>query len=67
MDQDSPSRLLTLDEAGRALGLSAATVGRYTREGTLPAVRIGGRPKVTQAALAAFCEARRVPLPKVPA
>jgi excisionase family DNA binding protein len=55
---ESP-RLLSLDQVGRALGMSTYTAARYVTSGRLPAVRIGGRVRVDQADLAAFCEAQR--------
>jgi excisionase family DNA binding protein len=39
---DSP-RLVSLDEAGRYLGLSARTIRRYIADGILTAHRIGPR------------------------
>jgi excisionase family DNA binding protein len=36
-------RLLTLDEAARRLRVSKATVWRRVRDGSIPAVQLGGR------------------------
>ena len=35
--------LITVDEAGRALGVSRSTVWRWIQRGDLPSVRRGGR------------------------
>lgn len=38
-----PSDLLSIETAGRALGVSRSTVWRMIQRGTLPSVRQGGR------------------------
>ena len=43
--------LLSVDAAGRALGVSRSTVWRMIRRGTLPSVRQGGRRLVRVSAL----------------
>ena len=43
--------MITVDEAGRALGVSRATVWRWIRRGDLPSVRRGGRRLVPSTAL----------------
>jgi len=45
------STLLTVDETGRALGVSRATVWRLIRRGALTTVRRGGRRLIPGAAL----------------
>lgn len=64
---EKPFRFLTLDEVGRSCGLSTYTIRRYVSEGKLPAVRFGGRVRVSEGSLAAFAESRAVvPVPVVP-
>jgi excisionase family DNA binding protein len=43
--------LMTVEEAGRALGVSRSTVWRLIQRGELPSVRRGGRRLVQAAAL----------------
>jgi excisionase family DNA binding protein len=43
--------LITVEEAGRALGVSRSTVWRRIRRGELPSVRRGGRRLVQASAL----------------
>lgn len=43
--------MLTVSEAGRALGVSLSTVWRMIRRGTLPSIRKGGRRLVPAGAL----------------
>ena len=43
--------MVTVDEAGRALGVSRSTVWRLIKRGDLPSVRRGGRRLVPTAAL----------------
>jgi excisionase family DNA binding protein len=57
--------LITVDEAGRALGVSRSTVWRMIHRGALPSVRRGGRRLVPAAALKA--RPRRGPAADVPA
>ena len=39
----APQELITVEEAGRALGVSRSTVWRLIQRGELPSVRRGGR------------------------
>jgi|GEM_PF-5914736 len=50
----SPDRLLTPREVGERLGFHEEAVRRWVRDGHLPAVRIGGRIRISPATLAAF-------------
>jgi excisionase family DNA binding protein len=43
--------MLTVDEAGRVLGVSRATVWRLIQRGDLPSVRRGGRRLVSATAI----------------
>jgi excisionase family DNA binding protein len=52
--------LLSVREAARLLGLSAATVYKLCAEGDLPHARILNRIRIVPADLAAFVKARRV-------
>jgi excisionase family DNA binding protein len=45
--------LMTVEETGRALGISRATVWRRIRRGELPTVRRGGRRLIPASALKA--------------
>jgi excisionase family DNA binding protein len=38
-----PQELITVEEAGRALGVSRSTVWRLIRRGEIPSIRRGGR------------------------
>lgn len=56
--------LITVDQAGRALGVSRATVWRLIQRGELPSLRRGGRRLVPAAAVrtrAAHRQSRAVP------
>jgi len=46
-----PQALVTVEEAGRALGVSRSTVWRLIQRGELPTVRKGGRRLVQATAL----------------
>lgn len=46
------AELLSVEEAGQAIGVSRATVWRLIRNGTLPSVRLRGRRLVPQPAVA---------------
>lgn len=46
-----PTAMITVDEAGRALGVSRATVWRLIRRGDLPSIRRGGRRLVPASAI----------------
>lgn len=54
-----PAALVTVEDAGKAIGLSRSTVWRMIRAGTLPSVRQGGRRLVPRDALEARNTARR--------
>ena len=45
------TEMVTIDEAGRALGVSRATVWRLIRRGDLPSIRRGGRRLVPASAI----------------
>ena len=45
------AELMTVDEAGRALGVSRATVWRLIQRGDLPSIRRGGRRLVSSTAI----------------
>lgn len=51
--------LLTVEEAGRALGVSRSTVWRLIQRGALPSVRRGGRRLVQSTALRSRTRQRR--------
>ncbi len=51
MSQSLQATLVGVDEAGRALGVSASTVWRMIRRGALPSVRQGGRRWIPKDAL----------------
>ena len=55
---------MTVDEAGRALGVSRATVWRLIRRGDLPSIRRGGRRLVRASAIQTH--ARRRPTTEIP-
>ena len=57
------SDLIGVEEVGRALGVSRATVWRLIRSGRLPSVRRAGRRLVSAAALAAAGRRRAGALP----
>ena len=59
------TELLTVDEAGRVLGVSRATVWRLIRRGELSSVRRGGRRLIPGTALRK--RTRRDPARAVPA
>lgn len=56
--------MITVDEAGRALGVSRSTVWRLIQRGDLPSVRRGGRRLVPSTALRT--RARRHQAAKIP-
>jgi excisionase family DNA binding protein len=58
-----PSGHLSLQEAAARLGVHYQTVYRWVRQGSLPAVKIGGSYVVEVGAADAFAEARRRPAP----
>jgi excisionase family DNA binding protein len=45
------AELITIEEAGRVLGVSRSTVWRLIRRGDLPSVRRGGRRLVSSTAI----------------
>ena len=45
------AELITVDEAGRALGVSRSTVWRLIQRGNLPSVRRGGRRLIPASAI----------------
>jgi excisionase family DNA binding protein len=49
--QSLPAQLVTVPEAAQRLGLSAATVRRRVKDGTLPARRVGKSIRVDLSAL----------------
>lgn len=51
--------MLTVDEAGRALGVSRATVWRLIQRGDLPSIRRGGRRLVPSTAIQTRTRRRR--------
>jgi excisionase family DNA binding protein len=53
MPRNSPSPLVSVDEAGRVLGISLSTVWRLIRHGSLPSIRKGGRRFIPKTALVA--------------
>lgn len=56
--------LLTVEEAGRALGISRSTVWRRIQKGQIPTIRRGGRRLIASAALrrqAASGSTRKIP------
>lgn len=52
--------MATVEEAGRALGVSRSTVWRLIRRGDLPSVRRGGRRLVPSSALQTRARRRRM-------
>jgi excisionase family DNA binding protein len=54
----SAAALLSVEEAGQAMGVSRATVWRLIRQGALPSVRLRGRRLVPTGAVAAHATAR---------
>jgi excisionase family DNA binding protein len=56
--------LLTVEEAGRALGVSRSTVWRLIQRGELPSVRRGGRRLVQSTALRRTRRSRTVTIPQ---
>ena len=52
MSAQTPTRLVTVPEAGEALGVSESTVWRLIRRGALPSVRRDGRRLIPRNALA---------------
>jgi excisionase family DNA binding protein len=57
--------MITVDEAGRALGVSRSTVWRLIQRGDLPSVRRGGRRWIASTAIQT--RARRNQLARIPA
>jgi len=58
VDADGQERLLyKVHEVAKLLGLGDANVYRLIRDGTLPALRVGGVIRVHRDAIAAFIEA----------
>jgi excisionase family DNA binding protein len=53
------AELVTVEEAGRALGVSRSTVWRLIHRGDLPSVRRGGRRLVPSTAIQAPARRRR--------
>ena len=53
------SEMVTVDEAGRALGVSRSTVWRLIQRGDLPSVRRGGRRLVPASAIQTRARRRR--------
>jgi len=58
--------LMTVEEAGRALGVSRSTVWRRIQRGELPTVRRGGR-RLVQASALRTRPGRRGPAREIPA
>jgi excisionase family DNA binding protein len=56
--------MISVDEAGRALGVSRATVWRLIQRGDLPSVRRGGRRLVPSTAIGT--RARRIRRGQIP-
>src|SRR5204862_5862758 len=54
-----PAQMVTVDEAGRALGVSRSTVWRLIQRGDLPSVRRGGRRLVPAIAVQTRIRRRR--------
>ena len=54
-----PAQMVTVDEAGRALGVSRSTVWRLIQRGDLPSVRRGGRRLVPASAIQRRARGRR--------
>ena len=50
--------LLTIDEAGMALGLSRSSVRRLMNAGQLPSVKVGGCRRIPASALNDYVSAR---------
>jgi excisionase family DNA binding protein len=53
---DSQRRTLTVEEAGRALGISRGAAYGYVRSGVLPCIRLGGRLLIPRAAFERLLE-----------
>jgi excisionase family DNA binding protein len=53
------NRMMTVDEAGRALGVSRSTIWRLIQRGNLQSVRRGGRRLVPSSALDRRARRRR--------
>jgi len=53
------AELISVDEAGRALGVSRATVWRLIQRGDLPSIRRGGRRLVPSSAIHSRARRRR--------
>lgn len=59
-------QLLSVDAAGRVLGVSRSTVWRMIQRGTLPSVRQGGRRFVRVSAIKQPTTFKRAPQPLTP-
>jgi excisionase family DNA binding protein len=55
--------LITVEQAGRALGVSRATVWRLIRRGELPSLRRGGRRLIQSAAVRRRSRQRSAAIP----
>jgi excisionase family DNA binding protein len=55
--------MVTIDEAGRALGVSRSTVWRLIQRGDLPSIRRGGRRLVPTTAIRTRARRPGTPLP----
>lgn len=58
------SEMITVEEAGQALGVSRSTVWRLIQRGDLPSVRRGGRRLIVSSGIQT--RARRNQLPQIP-
>jgi excisionase family DNA binding protein len=59
-EQETPERLLTVQEAAEILSLSVVQVRRYIADGSLPVIRFGRRAiRIKPSDLERFIEARR--------
>jgi excisionase family DNA binding protein len=60
-------RMLKVEEVAERLSLPASQVRRLIKLGSLPAIRIGRRLRVSEEALVGFVESRRLGRAEVPA
>jgi excisionase family DNA binding protein len=58
--------LLTAPDAAAALSISERTLWQLTKDGTIPAVRLGRSVRYDVAALRAWLERQQQPAPAVP-